>query len=343
MTHTHPSAHTGDVAGLRRLAQEGRLAEFARTATSRQRAALSGAAFTLAWPIVFNGLTRGYEQRRGHWTCAAGVNRLADTCLDRFYDDVEAVVEDLLTQATTKILNAEGWITMRLRAATVDAHRRRRGARGALQRPRMPGWLATALNHDPWLIELALEILVWVGVPTTAGTQIWPLDAWAEKRSLTTGAVYDSDTRTVLREVTRVLTAMRGRPQWYADYVERPLGAKIPPLAPARADRTTVMDPPALILTPPHEMEDLRLADLASLALSAVEAQLALDPDDEPALGRIITTVFGGMDFAGDAAKPPGEVGDHIDRLAALSSDQEELHRLVRTVREIVAGGRPGG
>src|SRR5687767_12448455 len=126
----HPSDLLEPVAKLRSLAREGRLAAVAQSATPGERLRLTGAAFTLAWPIVFNRLTRGYEQRRGHRSCAVSVDRLADGCLDRFYDDVEAVVHDLLTHSTTRIANAEGWITSRLRAVTIDAHRRRRGARG---------------------------------------------------------------------------------------------------------------------------------------------------------------------------------------------------------------------
>jgi hypothetical protein len=53
------------------------------------------------------------------------VTKLADGCLDRFYDDVEAVVDDLLTHSRTRINNPEGWITSRLKAVTIDAHRRR--------------------------------------------------------------------------------------------------------------------------------------------------------------------------------------------------------------------------
>ncbi len=331
------------VARLRLLAERGTLAQAARTSPPRERALLSGAAFALAWPIVFHRLTRTYEQRRGHWSCASGVERLADGCLDRFYDDVEAVVEDLLTHATTSILNAEGWISARLRAATVDAHRRRRGARGALQRPRLPGWLAAGLGNDPWLTELAVEILVWVGIPSTAGTQLWPLDDWAERRVRTTGDVPGSDTRAVQREIHRVLQAMRARPRWHEDYIERPLGAKTPPLAPAgfgdsRLGDPTLAEPAPLILTEQHELDDRRLTELASVALQAIEAQLAADPGDEAAIGRIIATVFGGVDYAAEAAELPCAATDDGDQIDALIGDPNELSRITDVVRDIIAG-----
>jgi hypothetical protein len=325
------------VTDLRSLASQGRLADVAQSAPPRERALLTGAAFALAWPIVFKRVTRVNEQRRGHRACAVAVDRLADDCLDRFYDDVEAVVDDLLTHSTTKIVNAEGWITSRLRAVTIDAHRRRRGARGALQRPRLPGWLIQRLPGDAWFQHLAMQILVWVGVPTTAGTQLWPLDNWAELRAVVTGDHHGSDTRTVQRDVDRVLAEMRCRPRWYADYIERPLGMKTPPLATAFADHGSVAEPPALTLTEPDEATDARLADLASLALVAIEKQLAVDPRDEAAVGRIITTVFGRMDTSGDFVQMPDQMG--TQSVVALVDDPDELRRIVQAVREIVAEG----
>jgi hypothetical protein len=325
------------VANLRLLAGQGRLAEVTRSAPTHERKLLTGAAFSLTWPIVFNRITRVYERQRGHHACAAGVDRLADGCLDRFHDDVEAVVDDLLTHSTMKIFNVEGWITSRLRAVTVDAHRRRRGARGALQRPRLPRWLVERLAGDTWLEHLAVEILVWVGVPTAAGVHLWPLDSWAERRVLVTGDQDGSDTRTVQREVERVLAAMRCRPRWYAHHVERPLGMKTPPLAPIPAGSEPVAEPPALVVTEPDEVTDSRLADLASLALVAIERHFAADPRDEAAVGRIIATVFGRIDTSGAFAQLPDQPGGHSVR--ALVDDPGELHRIVEVVREIVAEG----
>jgi hypothetical protein len=325
------------VADLRSLASQGRLADVAQSAPPGERTHLTGAAFALAWPIVFSRITRVNEQRRGHRACAVGLDRLADHCLDRFHDDVEAVVDDLLTHATMEIGNVEGWIASRLRAVTIDAHRRRRGARGALQRPRLPGWLVARLPGDAWFEQLAVQILVWVGVPTTAGAQLWPLDSWAERRTVVTGDVHGSDAPIVQREVDQVLAEMRCRPQWYADYIERPLGMKTPPLAPAFAEHGSVAEPPAMTLTEPDEATDARLADLASIALIAIEKQLAHDPGNDAALRRIITTVFGRMDTGGDFVQVPDQVGDH--GVMALVDDPHELRRIVQAVREIVADG----
>src|SRR5262249_5538006 len=87
------------VEALRALARTGRLAERARRATPAEHRRLSGAALAVVWPVVFHRLTRVYEQRRGHRACARSVDQLTDACLDRFYDDLEAVAADLLAHA----------------------------------------------------------------------------------------------------------------------------------------------------------------------------------------------------------------------------------------------------
>ena len=137
----------------------------------------------IAAPLVFLRVTRPMERRRGHHRCAAGLGQLAHDCLDRFHDDVDAVLHDLFAHADLPIGNLEGWLTMRMPRATVDGYRRRRGERGAPQRPRVPVWLATELGDEAWLVELAKAILDWAGTDATAGGSLWPLTAWAERRS----------------------------------------------------------------------------------------------------------------------------------------------------------------
>src|SRR4029450_10041041 len=90
----------------------------------------------LGWTLVCAGLTRGIERRRGHRTCAIGVEHLEPDCLDKYEDDVEAVLDDLLRHATVAIHNLEGWVRSRLVNGTVDGNRRRRGRQGARARPR---------------------------------------------------------------------------------------------------------------------------------------------------------------------------------------------------------------
>ncbi|MEV6599743.1 hypothetical protein AB0M36_23215 [Actinoplanes sp. NPDC051346] len=259
---------------LRELAREGRLAAAAATARAAERSALTGAAYEVVWPIVFFRLTRRAEQSRGHTACAVGVDRLADECLDRFHDDVEAVVEDLLAHADRPVLQLEAWVSGRLTAATVDAHRRLRGRRGALQRPRLPGWIAAGLGHDPWLVVLATEILVWVGVSATAGSGTWPLEAWAQQRGVRTGDWPASEPRTVAREVETVLAVMRRRPDWYESYVERPLGAKRAPVAAAPVGDEAGGSARPLVLAGPHDRIDAELLRLAAEAVRAIDTRV---------------------------------------------------------------------
>jgi hypothetical protein len=310
---------------VRALAREGLLAETVRSASCDERRRLNAATYVVAGPLVFQRVTRIHEQRRGHWACATSVFRLADGCLDRFYDDTQAVIDAIFAQVSTPIQNLDGWIVRHVRTVAIDAYRRRRADRGALQRPRLPGWLAQSLLHDPWLSQLAIEILTWVGVPATSGTSLWPLDSWAEQRARATDDWTGSDAHTVSREVTHVLAMMQVRPQWYADHVERPLGRKTPPVAPALVERgTDVYEPPALALIEQHEIDDARLRELASAALDAIEACLARDPDAERAVVSIIEAAFGS------------------DHAVVLFDDPAEVNRVVRTVRDILRGPADG-
>jgi len=119
------------------------------------------------------------------------------------------------------------------------------GWRGALalvigERPRPPQWLYVGLEQDPWLSALAGDILAWVGVPASAGTKVWPLDAWLERLigeasgRRTTGPVGRNDPQ----ECATELNGEHAR--WRAEYVERPPGRKQAPvftIRPAAATR----------------------------------------------------------------------------------------------------------
>ncbi|MFI9384879.1 hypothetical protein [Kutzneria sp. NPDC052558] len=225
--HT-PVVHRGDLDELRELARGGRLgARLASPANARQ-AKLNEALYSLVWPIVFDRLTKPLELRRGHRRCASRVTRLSADCVDGFHDDVEAVMDGVRRRATTPIHDLEAWIAKMARAATIDGYRRRRGLLGAPQRPRVPGWLSDRLGDDPWLTALALHVMEWVGVPMTAGHQLWPLDAWTERRARVTGD-WSGAAETVHREVEQVLAAMRSRPSWHQRNIEQPLGRKQTP------------------------------------------------------------------------------------------------------------------
>ncbi|WIV53270.1 hypothetical protein [Amycolatopsis nalaikhensis] len=323
---THAAIGPADVDGVRRLARDGRLAGSASAAPPHDLARLRGAVYTVAWPLVFTRVTKPLERQRRHPDCARGLEWLRPDCLDRFHDDVEAVVEHALRRATDPIENLEGWLSTRLNPATVDAHRRRRGEIGALQRPRLPAWLGEALGGDPWLCDLAVQILVWVGVPATAGAELWPLDGWAARRAQVTGEpVAGRDT--LDREVRRVLAAMRTRPKWHAEHVERPLGHKQAPVAPMPSD--TAAELPALALVGPHEAEDVRLAGLAEQALRAIEARLDRGVDPAAAVTAVVRLLFGR-----DPSPHRGSPRD--DWLATALTEPARLDRIVTTALAIL-------
>lgn len=331
-----------DVEYVRALARSGTLAATFSAASSTQQRRLTGAVMTVATPVVYTRLTRIVELKRGHTGCAVAMNRLSAACLDGFYDDLEAVTLDTLRNATTCINSLEGWLAGRIRAITVDAHRRRRGARGAQQRPRLPTWLARVLGHDPWLGHLAVEILTWVGVPATAGSSLWPLDSWNEQRAMFTGAAAGDGTRSVERDVEQVLAAMRTRRDWYENYIERPLGAKTPPVAALGPEFAATDELRALALVEPHEVLDARLTELAGLALEAIEHLVTTGADLTAAVADVVGRVFGGPDLARELEDLPHSASTADERVPALVSDAAQLAELVVAVRDILGGSAAG-
>ncbi len=325
-----PTVDSEQVNYLRALAGKGRLAEVAASAMPELRVGLSGAVFSIAWPVVFNRLTRGIEKSRGHGACASSVFRMAESCLDRFYDDVEAVTDYVLAHAKTPIRNLEAWIATHAGAAAVDGHRRRRGQIGALQRPRIPMWLSTALDDDVWLVKLAEQILLWVGVRTTAGTELWPLDAWSLTRASVTG-VDTTGSAVVAREVDVVLAAMRTHAAWYEDYVERPLGFKCPPVVSSTAEL------PALLLTDRADADDVRLAGLASTAIKAISARVRRGEEITSVVIDVIGTAFGAEMNSDNIDRPPFLAPDYERWVSTVLGDPGRVGGLVEAVLGIIA------
>jgi hypothetical protein len=323
---------------IRELAAQGRLADVAAAAGPAQRQLLSAAAYAVVWPIVFSRLTRRLEQGRGHPGCAAGVDHLADECLDRFHDDVEAVVADLLAHTRQPVQSLEAWIAGRLTAATVDGYRRRRGQRGALQRPRLPGWLAADLGHDEWLMTLATRMLDWVGVAGTAGTEVWPLEAWAQQRGISTGS-WGSDPGVVRLEVEAVLSAMRRHPQWYESFVERPLGRKQAPVAARPVGDGVAAVAAPLPLTDPYAKVESEMQSLAADAVEAISSRLGNGQQTEAIVVDVIRTVFSGA-VKGTLERAPHHVADPLGGVTGALADRATVERIVATVRSIVRDPR---
>ncbi len=306
---------------VRAYAEAGVLAKMAEDPAERRK--LYPAVADITWPLVWTRHTRRLEMGKGHHSCAASLDMLAPECIDGFHDDVESVVEHVLRQARTPIHSLEGWISSRITVATVDGFRRRRGMRGALQRVRVPRWLSAALADDPWLVELAARIIEWVGVPTTFYGEPWPIPAWVELHSATFGVVRTPEA--VTADVERVLAVMRKcRPQWYAAYVESPLGHKVLPVAIAEQ-----IDQQADKAGP--EAEETALAEVAAVALDAITTGLAAGRDPSELVIAVLRTLF----VDGGPADYPGT--DDRDRwLAAVLDSPPSVARLVDDVLEIL-------
>jgi hypothetical protein len=329
-----PSAAADEV---RRLAREGLLAEEFRNAAADRRRWLRAGGGEIAGPLLFLRLTRPIERKRGHHRCAAGLRRLAPDCLDRYHDDLDAVLDHLFTRADAPVENLEGWLTPRLRPATVDGHRRRRGENGAPQRPRVPVWLAGALAHQAWPVELATAILEWAGNDATAGVSLWPLSTWAERRAARTGD-HTAGEAAVAREVEVVLTAMRRRPTWYEKNVERPLGRKQAPVwLPSGRPDGTHAEPEPLVIAP-HERDDALLRQLAALAIELMARRI--EQGDEPAVvaAEVLRTVFGSLPASSGSDRAPGTGETGPDQVIALIEDPARLDRIVAAVVRLLPG-----
>jgi len=335
-----PGVDSASVDVVRDFARRGVLAPRVASASVERRRILVSAVYEVAWPVVFNRLTRVLEIRRGHVACSHSVLSLADGCLDHFHDDVESAVEYVLRHAGRPIANLEAWLASRLRAATVDGHRRRRGRMGALQRPRVPRWLAKDLGEDRWLMSLATQVLLWVGVPTTAGSGLWPVSAWAHRRGLATGDWLGSSPATVRREVEEVLAAMRRRPKWYVDHVETPLGRKQAPVVTLVTEDGTNAEPPALPLVEEHELDDERLAGLAADAIYAIQARLGRGEDARTVVVDVIRTMFCSDLGTPALSRAPHRAPDGDEAVLVLLDDPERVARVVEAALGIVVGCR---
>jgi hypothetical protein len=275
---------------VRQLASRGELADHAASARGDDRRRLRASVFEIALPVVFWNLTRKVELRRGHYRCAIAVRHLDDQCLDRFHDDMDAVVDDVFRNARVPITSLEGWIRGRLTHVTIDGYRRRRSECGALQRPRVPRWLAAELGDNPVLMALAIDILDFVGTDTALGPDIWPTEQWAEHR-VARGADPTTARQVVVRETEVVLSAMRVRPKWYLDHVERPLGHKRPFLV--LLPRFSSENGAELLIDLAfREEEPDALVERAAFAVAAIDSRIAGGEAPEAVVVDVMSLVF---------------------------------------------------
>jgi hypothetical protein len=329
--------HHDDEELVRAAAAAGRLSKLYSTGAANVRAIL----YRIVDDVVYRRLTQPMERSRGHLRCAASADRMDQECHDRQQDNVATVLAYLLERGDRPIANIEAWLAPRLRAATVDAHRRDRGERGAQQRPRLPGWLRERLT-TAWHQRLALEIMIWVGVPNSAGLGLWPLNAWADLREQITGEEGRTEAG-VATDVEAVLAAMRTKRDWYDRYIERPLGRKSAPVLPAqrRADDSYDQEPPHLVPAQRHEVDDARLCHLAALAVDAVDERLSHGEDAEIAVVTVLRAVFSSGTGAGDLDRVPGTDPDDAEQVEHLLTDRAAIQRVTKAVVDIIRQRRP--
>jgi hypothetical protein len=171
-----------------------------------------------------------------------------------------------------------------------------------------------------------------VGVRESAGTGIWPLEAWAQQRGVVTNDWHGSDASIVAREVETVLTAMRRRPDWYESYVERPLGHK---LAPVSTVYVTGVDRP-LALTEPHHDVDAEMLRLAAHSVTAIDRRITAGEDAQQVVVEVIRGVFGRAVSIAGLDRAPHAAADPLGGLNGVLTDTATVNRIVATVREII-------
>jgi hypothetical protein len=325
---------------LRDLATAG---ELRQAVLAGEAGRLRSEAFGVVLPLVWERHTRPLEARKGHRRCAAAICFLEPECADGFTDDVESVVTALLAYRRP-IANLEGWITARMANAIKDGYRIRRSRdMGAQQRVRVPVRLAARLGNDPWMVALADRVLQWVGVRRTAGTQLWPLGAWAEDRAALVGPAHEHPAgEAVEADLAVVLRTMREWDAgWYAGYVEQPLGRKWAPVATETChdpDRGTTGEAAHLELVPRHEQDDARLAEAAAACLAAIRSGIAAGEEPRHVVAEALTASFLSVGSLFDECdRAPLGYGDPGAVVATVLADPDALDRVVETALGIVA------
>jgi hypothetical protein len=334
-----PAGDSPEAEKVRELARLGQLAEVYAKAAPALQLVLRRGVHEIACQVVFQRITIEVERRRQHGDCLRGVPHMRPDCLDRFLDAVEVIVYDTLHKARVPILRLDAWLAPRVVPVTVDDHRSRRGGRGAQQKPYVPQWLRRELGDDPWLVDLALMMLTWVGIPDTAGPGMWPVDAWADRRARVTGVYTMSDPAMVRREIALVLAAMRHKPDWCTKYIERPLDHKPPPVTPAiRTANGQFVEPPPLELVSDADRHDEVLYHLAARCLDLIRIGIEGPERDRVAVVREAIRLTFCADRLDPGQTPYTDVDPDVDEML---SDPAAVARMVDVVFDILVRDRP--
>jgi hypothetical protein len=178
----------------------------------------------------------------------------------------------------------------------------------------------------------------------TAGTQLWPLGAWAEDRAALIGPVADEHPteEAVVTDLAVVLRTMQEwDAAWYAGYVERPLGRKwAPVVAQALQDpnRPGSSETVHLELVPRHERYDAWLAEAAAACLATIRAGIAVGEEPHRVVVEALTASFLSVSsLCAECDRAPLADGDTGAVVATVLADPAALNRVVETALGIVA------
>ena len=169
MAHQPGAANAADT--VRELARQGVLAVQAGSQPADVRRMLRIGAYELVWPLVYKRVTRRHEFRRGHHACATSIQRMEPDCIDRFHDDVDAVLDDPLaadfwprleavgTGAVDSSANAYSWSKRGVRRLA-ERCAQQWGGRGGRVVSVSPGIIATPMGRQEFEQQPMMAFMV---------------------------------------------------------------------------------------------------------------------------------------------------------------------------------------
>jgi hypothetical protein len=289
---------------------------------------------TAAWEIFLP------IARREHRTqCRNCTQRglVGPVCVDRTNENAIALLERFF-RARQEIQVLEAWATAALLNAIVDHYRRQRGERGALQRARVPKWLATAFGHDPKRVLLAELIIDWVGVPTTGGlSSLWPYGEWADRCAPLAGGRHAYGERDVRRDVEHVLAVMRRqRPAWFAAHILEPLTYQEVPVV--HEPGGTEYEQFRRAREASSAKDEQYLDDSATNLIAALQAEARRGGGLSAAVVRhLIAAEFGRRPAGSDVGRLPGDEPADLDDAVHSALTDDRIDALVAEVLAILA------
>jgi hypothetical protein len=257
-------------------------------------------------------------------------------CADRTNENAIALLERFF-RARQEIEVLEAWATAALMNAIIDHYRKQRGERGALQRARVPKWLAAALGHDPKHVLLAELIIDWAGVPTTGClSSLWPYGEWAERCAHLAGGRHAYGEREVRRDVEHVLAVMRRqRPAWLAEHILEPLTYQEVPVV--HEPGGTAYEEFRRARDASAAKDEQYLDESASHLIAALQAEARRGGLSAAVVRHLIVAEFGRRPAGRDVGRVPGDGPADLDDAVQAALTDDRIDALVAEVLAILA------